>query len=160
MNAALVLILIAVWGWILHSVFDKPADAVDSMVSVHSTPEASMNGSEENYTLLLNYADPFLKNATKPSQQRSIAKKNPPQNTPKPKPAKRTRVPWPEVQYFGVVKNPNRGMQLGLISINKQSHLLEKSITIGDLQIRTFNSDSVIVALNDEVKSFKTALPN
>lgn len=157
-NISLVVVLSAVWGWIIYSTFAEPDAAEDLHAGMVTPPKPNSKEATKTYELQLDYRDPFLKGT---SQRQAAANTPPNPRIQKPvKPAPKSTKVWPQMEYHGIVSNQDRGKKLGLISIDQQSHLLHGVMDIGEIRIRSYNADSVIVAYGEETKTLRTAIPN
>lgn len=111
----------------------------------------------EPYTPKFDYDDPFLRHAhreissskkpSKPSALAIVAKANP------------VQINWPAISYHGVIENNYSGTQVALLQINNKKHLVSRNEVIGEMEVRSFNTDSAVLAFHDQLKSFKKS-PN
>jgi len=62
---------------------------------------------------------------------------------------------WPDIQYFGFVKNRNQDKTLCLLRINGHNHKVSKGDTFNDLVIVAVHHDSVRVCFSGEFRTFE-----
>lgn len=151
LNSALVMALLGIWGWILYSALERESNPSPLQLPVTDT-QTTRAPEENSYTPNFDYADPFLKQALpiKPIIQRPPMEKKPSKSV--------QRTPWPSVRYFGLIRNSSRGRTLGLITVDERSHLISAGSHLGEITIRSYNADSAVLALHDEIRSFKITL--
>lgn len=112
---------------------------------------------KDTFELDLPNKDPFLKNgsfAVQPIQQ--IAE------NPSPKPVKKENAPavtvnpqkkWPEITYFGYLKNHQSNHQLCLINVAGKNYRLAVGATKDAVTILQAYPDSIVVAFQNETKT-------
>jgi len=152
LNSLLVLAVLGVWGWVLRSAFEgEPSLPPGSSGPLPA--ERKKQHTENRYAPAFDYADPFLKHVryVNPDAPVNVA---PRMKAPTPHPPRIT--PWPNIHYFGLIRNDARGRKLGLLSIDDASHLIYDNTQLGDIVVRSYNADSAVLALNDEIRSYKT----
>lgn len=133
----------------------------------HSEPEVNTVNADEsvenidtlvpnNYSLLLDYADPFLGNSDrviKNNSGRTPAKIN---STPnlnhQPAPESQQTIAWPEVHYSGLVKSPTTGKMVGFITVNGQTEFVSEGDAVDVLVVKKLWKDSVAITMGKEMR--------
>lgn len=140
-----------VWGIIFFRVFKftQPEEEESNLPFVLS-PKKALITKEDSLTLQLNYKDPFLKNTL--SYSSDVETELPKENTAsvsveKPK---ANSVFWPSIKYFGLVKKKGADKEIGLISINGQSHIVSKGQALEGLLVKEFYRDSILLVLGKD----------
>ncbi|MCC7454111.1 MAG: hypothetical protein IT222_08095 [Crocinitomix sp.] len=112
---------------------------------------------KDTFELDLPNKDPFLKNgsfAVQPIQ--------PTTENPSPKPVKKENAPavtinpqkkWPEITYFGYLKNHQSNHQLCLINLAGKNYRLAVGATKDAVTILQAYPDSIVVAFQNETKT-------
>ncbi len=146
-------LVILVWGAIIAKVLFNlsSSDAVNTEAKSIHIPEQAQKNVIDSFSLYLNYVDPFLgkmsssNNSTKPQTQlfqnlkEGIIKK--PQQ-------------WPNIKYYGLVKNSKTRALKANISVNNKMFILKEKESVENLRLEMISIDSVIFSLKYEHKTF------
>jgi hypothetical protein len=64
-----------------------------------------------------------------------------------------TNVSWPDIIYYGLIKNTKDGKELALLTVSKRTIIAEKNSENEDIRILTIANDSIKVKLHKETKT-------
>lgn len=113
-------------------------------------------GSEKDsvqYTLKLNYLDPFLKHSAKQVAHNKI----PDVPSTLQKPVNAVKSPTappkalPEIKYMGLIKNTSSGASTALVSVNGSSKLVKQQEVVEGICFKTFTRDSLVVKYGKDI---------
>ena len=62
---------------------------------------------------------------------------------------------WPDITYFGFVKSNANTTRLALLKINNRVYRKREKEDINDILIKKVYNDSIILSLNNEIKTIK-----
>ena len=143
----LVPLVVVVWGLLFWKVFwSSSTSPVEVKPTRFLEKSARFDGKEEDRVLILNYQDPFLK------EQRTV-RDAVPVTSPEPLRQRLNRVPmWPEIYYFGLVKNRSETGSLALLEINGRRCFVREGETVDVVKCLAIHADSIGVQLNNEQK--------
>lgn len=155
-NRPLVIVLLAVAGFIYYNLFFKFRNLLDgeenvSIVEPNRPSFDHIQLERDTVRLALNYRDPFGESekmlVPQMDNQESL---NPPPVKPEPK-----YVNWSSIQYFGLLKRTNSHRPLGVISVDGYKHQVRVGESIYDgIKIISMNRESVKVRYKGETKEF------
>ena len=153
-NGALIGGLLVVWGWIVFSLIGSNAEEGLSQAEAWEVPIRNEDGEDtHSYVPRYDYDDPFL-GTLKQTRAAKAGRKVATAKTSSVRPP--ARVLWPEVAYFGVVKNKDKGNSLALLSLNGKSHLVYDNQVLQDITVKAYNSDSIVLSMAGTTKAFNT----
>lgn len=141
---------VLVWGLVLYKIFSSFSNEVSSSgVTAAIVPVSFAETSADTFSLIANYADPFL--------GKMIVKTDPSPN-PGPAPVKKTApvktpVVWPTIVYGGLIKNQKSSKQLVLVQINGQENFMNEGSTVNEVQLVKVFKDSIRVLYKKEKKT-------
>ena len=111
---------------------------------------------DEQFDLLLNYADPFFKKTRRkkaPVQKKVIVKKRSiRQKKPEKKPEK--IIVWPTIKYQGIMKSSNSAKKTALVTIDNRVALVKDLQEVDNIKVLQIFQDSIQLKYEDEIKSF------
>jgi hypothetical protein len=152
-NIALILVVFTLWGTVAYKTIRQYFSAKKLIVESGSvTNEMNLSQINKDTFLLEKIArDPFLNTqiptvALNINTQDNIVVKKTVKNKPIPKP--KEMIMWPEIAYYGYIKDGNG--QLALIKINAKLYRLRKQQQVESLIIKTIYNDSIELELNKE----------
>ncbi len=160
----LLVVVLIVWGAIMYRVYktvNSNNTTPNFKVATSNVELHSIDPVESNYTLILSYSDPFLKNVEKKKvvKRRSTVpkptvrpKKNP---VIKEKKEEKNPIRWDEIKYSGSFLNKKSGDNVALISFfnipltikegEEKNGLLVKKIYGDSLRVRFSGEDKTII---------------
>ena len=145
-----------VWGLIIYQVIngassDNPAYKPVNKATASANPVTS---TDEPYTLVLNYDDPFGK-ISKPRTKKSVK--------PKAKPVKKkvVKVVKPEIdlskyKYQGMVQNAGSKQKIALVLVNDQMKMVKKGDLIDECKVVEIGKDAIQIKLNKDTYTIKS----
>lgn len=139
-----------IWGFIgykIYSVLNEDEGVLPQDLKVTKTKINKTDSIE--YTLSLNYDDPFLKKEIETKQfhkePRSVPK-NDKSNSQNSKPQKPVDLTPPkEIKYLGLIQNKTSGISTAMLSINGRSYIVKKSETVEGVTIKSIENESICV---------------
>ena len=153
-NYILLPLVLFIWGGVIYTLVDGLSSSSDEYPVNKPLPQVKMEDIEnDTFVLLANYRDPFLK---KKFQQFTSVENNSPINTSKNKikppitEAVKPAIDWSFIQYHGRIKNQKTGRNVGMLSINGQSHLINEGEKVQQVKLITLSEDSVKVSYQDK----------
>ncbi len=140
----LVVAVVGIWGTIAYKLIDKGSSG-DIIIQTgnieNNTPESDTN----EYTLLLNYGDPFFPSKKKVKGTVTTINKK----VKKQKPV----IKWPAIKYNGCL-SANENIR-GHFTYNGKSMILKPGDSIGNHSVlKEIYNDSVLITYNHEQKWF------
>lgn len=147
----LIPLVVVVWGIIIFRVLNMTGNPeINNVLEFHVANDTDAIVFEKPKKLLLNYADPFLKNLPKAEKQSKnsgyVSLFN---NNPEPK---IKEIDWPEVNYQGIIENKNK--KVAIIKINDKKYLVSNGQNIKEMRVEGLYKDSIIFEKNKEIKTF------
>jgi hypothetical protein len=154
-NIALILVVLALWGTVayrtIHNCFFSKKIIVESESVTNEMNLSQVN--KDTFLLEKIQRDPFLNTETQSPvavlntiAQNSVVVRKPTTNKPIPKP--KEVIIWPEIAYYGYIKDGNG--QIALIKVNAKLYRLKKYQQVESLIIKTIYNDSIELELNKE----------
>ena len=137
-------IVLIVWGIIFYRIYSGIDD--NELISVnHAIPaDLKIEMTPSEYSLFLNYNDPFLKNTvrilTSPetqSQKQSML--------PKAKTAEDIKLP--ELQYTGMIRNAKNKHKIALLTIDQVSYMMKSGESQQNVTLLKVWNDSIQVEM-------------
>lgn len=150
----LIPLVIIIWGYAIFALIDITSSKQlnNNSLANFELPE-NIDLTQESYTLILDYKDPFIRNLpTKPANDPIQSPEDKKEEVETEKPEK--IVPWPNLIYSGTIKNKNSNNEVAILNIDRNDVLLRKGDTFKDLQLIEVTSDSILVRFNKEEKYF------
>lgn len=150
-------VVIGIWALIGFKIFNYKNDDNNSFGTLENKNNDNNTESlNENYNLLLNYPDPFLKRKrsyravnSNSSVNNTSSNKTSNRKTGNNKPVAKESS-WPEIEYLGRVKNDHDSRELAFIIIDKKEKLIEPGIIINDVKILAIEGKKITVEFNNE----------
>lgn len=147
-KATLVLLLVVtvgIWGYVVFKIMNATRDDVTSTKYGKNISTRMINTDtiKESKILLLNYADPFLRNLSRP-QTVGILRKLAPQ--------KQTSVNWPKITYLGSIKNDKQS-RVAILVIDNKEVFIPISKTLNGIKVVKIYSDSVMLKLEKQTRT-------
>ncbi|MBI2269772.1 MAG: hypothetical protein HYU69_05370 [Bacteroidetes bacterium] len=148
MTYLMVPVVIAIWAYVFYSIFgnkDKPDKDL-----LHPANAARLNNTTgqpvDTFSIKADYRDPFLDKLMGGEQPKSAsAIKTPPVKV-------QPLTTWPQVAYFGIIKNQTGNKQLALLQINGKQSRMQLNQMAGDITLMKITKDSVQVKFGKEMK--------
>lgn len=148
--------VIAIWGMIGWKVYAAIAGEEEAAhVPVRPTERlADTSATPAQYTLLLNYRDPFFetKPKPKPAATNPVKPGQAPVKASVPAPA---AAAWPVVSYGGLVRQTQSGKTVGFLVVNGTSYFVNAGDAVDELAVRSLWSDSIEVRFGKESRRFR-----
>ncbi len=146
-------LVILVWGAIIAKVLFNfsDSDAVNTTTKAIHAPDKTQKNVIDSFSLYLNYADPFLgkmSNSNNSTNSQTQSFQNIKEGIVK-KPQQ-----WPNIKYYGLVKNSKTRALKANISVNNKMFILKEKEKIENLRLEMISIDSVIFSLKYEHKTF------
>lgn len=147
----LLITVISLWGIIIYKAYNFLYNPESEIVS-NSFARPAKQAQEETDTLrlLLNYGDPFgiQKTQTYPVINTSIKlnPKNPRKTEPPVLP-----VSIPALNYQGLIYNPKKSVNVGIVSSKKESLLLKQGDTVEGWVVKELRKDSLSISHKNQV---------
>lgn len=111
----------------------------------------------DNYRLLADYPDPFLKPA---GYQSTPVKTSPPVIFKFSKDVdNKSAISWPEINYGGVIFNKNNNLQVYLLKVNTKQYLLRQGELADKVELLKAYRDSVKVMFGGGIKTIFKVKP-
>lgn len=146
--------VLAIWGMIGWKVY--AAMNGEDEVFANNVPQTSLYSDTsvvpEDYTLSLNYRDPFFEPQQKPKTVSTNVKKT---ETPSVQTSAPQVTQWPSVSYGGLVRQTQSGKTVGFLIINGSSHFVNAGDVAGELTVVKMWSDSVEVKFAKESRRIR-----
>lgn len=142
---------LAVWGLILFKLFSGFGGDEEYGIT---SPQGSAKQNEtkklpDHFKLFLNYPDPFLSANT---ISNSNSEKAPSYNDIKAGILNKAQQ-WPEIRYFGLVKNQRTKARRINLGIGSQMYILKEKDKVDYLRLEKIHADSVIISFKHERKT-------
>jgi len=143
-------LVIIVWGAIVYKgiAYYLENDSSSGVDKIEELTTLKINQAD-TFSLLLNYADPFLKESvselpvpvyenspTLSVKKSTVIVKEKKDNTP---------ITWPTILYCGIFKNKQNDKICSIIKINGTEHLMKVGDTYSDVSLIKLYKDSAIV---------------
>lgn len=148
-------LVVGIWGYVGLQFFNGPGEEEEEWMGDETTGvERPMINMGKKQELQLNYADPFLKEETRPVVpiRKNDAPKSPPKKEEKVIPPAYT---WPNIVYKGLIQNKTQPDKLiGVIVINGQERIVRKGEKINELSVASIEKNRVELAYEKEKKVF------
>lgn len=154
----LVPIVIAVWGFIFFRIFSTIENGNQALIlktkKSNNTVKFTNN---DTLKLDLNYEDPFLKKSAsfetvnfslKTSASKPVISKYT-------IPAPIKIINWPEIKYFGSIKNIEKNKEFATISIKDKRYYLSRTDEVAGVKIVDIFKDSIIIEYESDKKCIK-----
>lgn len=135
----LLVLVLVVWGTIGYKLYSGLQEGDDA---VTFTPKRFVGDTvqHEEYTLKLDYDDPFLKNGTKKNTAhapRSIRRQEKPSAVPA------VIIPWESIRYFGMLQNTSRKNKTVSVKFNEEDVFLREGEEVGGFTVLEIQRDSL-----------------
>lgn len=158
LSYVLVPMVIAVWGFIFFRIFSTVEN--NNQASILTTKKSNnpikfINN--DTLKLALNYEDPFLKKSAS-SESDNFSFKTSTSRPVMPKytiPAPIKIINWPEIKYFGSIKNIKKNKEFATISIKDKRYYLSKTDEVAGVKIVDIFKDSVVIEYEYDKKCIK-----
>ena len=150
LNKILIPALILIWAFVGYR-FISNKDSTPSPIDNHKNSKLATNVSTViRDTIQINKLnrDPFL-GTYLAKKSKSIKK------TVKRKPKAIKITSWPQVEYFGYVKNHNNKSPLVLLKVNGRVKRIRKEDKLEVFRIKSIYKDSIIISIGREKRTIK-----
>jgi len=135
--------VLVIWGAIAHrALMYLSVNNDNHTLLMKNQQQGSLVTSNDTFTLLLNYPDPFGYEPRPNSvvnQPRNQIKKN----------------KWPQVQIYGIIGNGNKDCMLVSLSIDNQDAIIKVGERIHQVKLVRVKSQSMTLSFEGEQKQFK-----
>lgn len=130
----------------------------ENIVAAHSNNSISITPInayiKDSFELMLPNRDPFLNKSFIPKIETAIKPNQTPDKTEKQKlPIAKPSVVWPDIEYFGFVKNRTTSSTRCLLKIDNQTIQLSKGEKFSGIEIMYAFSDSVRLKFESSLKT-------
>ncbi|MEX2596245.1 MAG: hypothetical protein WEC59_04880 [Salibacteraceae bacterium] len=153
LNIVLVVTLISIWSYVSVSLIDTDASEVETGIS-KGDKELNTQQVGTPDALKFDYKDPFLET------KRTIENTSLKRPVRKAKPHKKEEMRWPEIKFYGLVRNKDNNRDFALIDIQTKSLVVRQNEIIGELEVLTYCADSIMVSYKDETRTYVKTLQN
>lgn len=146
--------VLSIWGMIGWKVYaaingdDETFSENSPQTEIHKDTSAV----PEDYTLSLNYRDPFFEPRPQPKAVSTNVKKTETQSVKNSAPQ---ITQWPSVAYGGLVRQTQSGKTVGFLIVNGSSHFVNGGDVAGELTVVKMWSDSVEVKFGKESRRIR-----
>ena len=157
----LVFAVLGVWGTVIYKLIVGSGgdDAqLPTVTQMNVTPEVE-SSLPDTFHIVAKYRDPFLGKTTarkskRANQVAATTPKNPTVRKAEPKPVEPApALPWPEVNYNGMVVNSADSAVVALVSIGQSDALLELGGTFNEIELVAIHADSIRVSFQGESRT-------
>jgi hypothetical protein len=148
-------IVILVWGWIFYKIFSSfhaSGSSPQLEIISHQQPRDEQQPIKE-FSLKANYRDPFLGKDYREvvPQKKSDRTKLKPEIKVDPIPT----INWSFIRYMGLIKNPDSGKKIALISVHNKELMISEGETISEVKCIKHYRDSIKVSYQGKVACIK-----
>lgn len=145
---------ILIWSFFVYRFYSLYTEDEISVVNgVNDVVKFESLKDSAEYTLIMNYQDPFLKKEPKGRMQKQFvtqSTKTPAEKVQTPKKQKEPEKAMPDIKYLGLVKNNSNGTVTAIVSINGASKLIRQDEMVNGLCFKNFTNDNLTVLWNKE----------
>lgn len=144
----MLLVVVAIWAYVFYTIFgnkDKPDKDLPYSATIAKSNSVAKNV-VDTFSIKADYRDPFLDKLVASEQPKSSF------------PIKAALVKvqanttWPQISYFGIIKNQTGNKQLALLQINGKQNRMQVNQMVGDITLLKLTKDSVQVKFGKETK--------
>lgn len=141
-------VVIAIWAFVFYNIFGKK-DKPDND-SLHSANTTRLNNTTQQpvdtFSIKADYRDPFLDKLMAGDQPKSVSVIKAPSVK------VQTVTAWPQLAYFGIIKNQTGNKQIALLQINGKQSRMQLNQMAGEITLMKITKDSVQVKFGKEMK--------
>ena len=138
-------LVVIIWGIILYRVFSISADPGLPTADHPSINKDAATPLLDTFSINANYRDPFLDKVMRVQHDDKI--KNP---TAKKVEKVITPSKWPDLTYFGIIKNQESGKKLIMINIDGKSNFIKEGHEASGIHLLKVYKDSIEVSFMKE----------
>ena len=139
------LLIWVIIGYRIYSSLNKEPTFQEIIAGKKSPPENNI--SIENFAIVGNYIDPFLKG--------NVAKNNGRGKTAIiPSPQKGTTAQWPTIKYGGLIRKQQSNRQFAMISINGKDRIMKVNDCLEEVCLNKIYNDSIEMIFKGVKKHF------
>ncbi|HKG08720.1 MAG TPA: hypothetical protein VKB19_19780 [Pedobacter sp.] len=146
-----------IWGLVLHRVFAGHGDEADGNLPARTKGTTDKRTLPKqfpgNFSLLLNYPDPFTGEA---SRVADTAKTKMKRSAIIPAAIPQTPDPVEQMKYLGFVADGKGNKKVAIISYQKQEKMLKEGDTISEVKVIAIGKDAVMVSYKGKTRRLKT----
>jgi hypothetical protein len=157
-NRILYVVVAILWGVAIYRTW-KNYEVKEELQAenVINTPAISpMQFRKDTFELVLPDTDPFLQKAWIPQVQQDVSREQPTApRIEKKEPVIPVQKKWPQVEYFGFVKNRNQNSTLCLLKIDGRQIQLSKGERHDGVLVQNAFKDSVQLIFEGEIKTVR-----
>ena len=141
-------LVIIIWGTLFWKIFMGSQSNVSQPTKAIIKEVKDEEVRKERVVLSLNYEDPFLK---------SFAVGQPLPEVEKPKPQQQVNrvVPWPMLEYHGLIKSHSTEKIVGMLNINNKKYLVHHEEVVQGISVVAIFPDSIVLINQSDQRSFK-----
>lgn len=141
-------LVLALWGYIIYRVLEQANPTVDLPNSeLPQIRSKVVSNTTDDFSLLLNYPDPFLKHLRIEANE---SMENSPQNLQ----VNQVYVwNWPNMTYGGCIVNKKK--IVGILQINSKNLLVQEGKEYEDFKVDKIYSDSIVMKREDMKRTFR-----
>lgn len=139
----LIAAVVAIWAVVVYKIIDfiKGNDNPSVDIPYVEKKAQEKRKEEKDYTLLLSYPDPFLKESGGTAAAIEAVPAPP-----------RTVVMWPQLRYSGYLKNGKS--MVGVLEVNGNHQSVKKGDVVGEIKVIEVYEDSIRLKYMDDLKTF------
>lgn len=141
-------LVLALWGYIIYRILEQANLTVDLPNSeLPQIRSKVVSNTTDDFSLLLNYPDPFLKHF-KVEANESM------ENAPQDLQVNQVYVwNWPNITYGGCIVNKKK--IVGILQINSENLLVQEGKVYEDFKVNKIYSDSIVMKREDMKRTFR-----
>lgn len=145
LNYILLPAVLLIWGGVIYTAIDGFSSNDDNFIANQSLPKVEMEEvTNDTFTLLVNYRDPFLRRIYSATNANNLPKQN--VKKVKKKIENIPTVNWSFIAYQGRIKNQETGKHVGMLSINGKDYLINEGESIEEVKLVQLLEDSIKVS--------------
>lgn len=154
LNILLILFLLMIWAAVMKKFFWNPGEINSQISNLENPYDFQYVGKKDSIIFKVENESPFAVSKLKETRK-AITRSQPDSRPSQPTPLKKVSEPWPDVIYYGYVKNENSNFKLVLLNVNGQLVRLKENEEIAGLLIEEVKKDSLILSRGHEFKKVK-----
>lgn len=142
----------AIWGYIIYYIYDAVKEDDEPAMGYSLAQKISPKDSlKDDFSLLLDYPDPFLK-----KNQKVEASDKPFKAKPLIGSYQQMGPDWNRISYSGTIENKKqKGKRMAIINIDSSTYFVSANTSVHELKLLVVYPDSVLISLEGEKKWIK-----
>jgi type II secretory pathway component PulC len=147
---SLIVGLTIVWSLIIYRVVNGLKDNNNQTPPTRKTVKFDYSIRSDSFTLIADYPDPFLRDNDVATSEKDTASKA---LIEKPIPDLiQNSKPKIDVQFVGLISNPESKKKIAIISISGKQHLVREKEKVDDLFVSKITKERVTVLINGKIE--------